>query len=118
MPRIVRSSAVLPQPDSPITARTRPRWRENDTSFTARSGPSRVLNSVVSPRTSSSGCWVLGSVLAWTSTDVVIRWPPPPSAPASTHWGMDEWSLPNGGHHLKHTRHVYAQAAAGVPELY
>src|SRR6266446_3448078 len=80
MPRIVRNSALLPQPDSPITARTRPRWRENDTSFTARSGPACVLNSVVSPRTSSSGCCVLVAVLAWTSTDVVMRWPPSPVA--------------------------------------
>src|SRR5215470_16954682 len=80
MPRIVRNSALLPQPDSPITAKTRPRWRENDTSCTARSGPARALNSVVSPRTSSSGCCVLVSVLAWTTLDVVMRWPPSPAA--------------------------------------
>src|SRR5437867_8678227 len=55
MPRIVRSRALLPDPDSPMIASTRAGRRVKDTSFTARSGPAWVLNSVVRWRTSRSG---------------------------------------------------------------
>ena len=46
---------LLPQPDSPTTAKVSPRPTEKDTSLTAVTTPCRVKNSVFRPETSSTG---------------------------------------------------------------
>src|SRR3546814_7844 len=50
-----RAVTLLPDPDSPTTARVSPGWRSKDTSSTAAAVPKAVLNSVRKPSTLSTG---------------------------------------------------------------
>ena len=53
-PRMLMAVTDLPEPDSPTTAKTSPRWTSKDTPSTARTSPSSVGNVVCRSRTDSS----------------------------------------------------------------
>jgi hypothetical protein len=55
IPMIERSIALLPLPDSPITASTPPRGTVKEVPSTARTAPRRLRNSVTRSVTRSAG---------------------------------------------------------------
>src|SRR3954453_17341900 len=63
-PTRVRARVVFPEPDSPTSATTSPAAPARSTPSRARAiGPDRVLKSTPTPRASSSGSPVTGSVI-------------------------------------------------------